>query len=394
MAALLNQFEFDWFQITLPASDGGGTIPEGETEEPALNHALAWCELMQLHFGKIGGGANGYRAALPLHNGPEGEVVAKLACGSTTRVMPNLTITGGEGVCAKLAPAAQEYFKGARLSRADVRFDWSQEGFWDALLSMTRRLAASNPKMGGVRIIESEGGRTFYLGSTTSTVMLRVYEKDKERVATGKLDLSECDPHLVRVEFVFKPQSRSKAGFAKLTPAEMLRSSVWAREWLVRMAQMMNAVGKHVKLSKTRVEREERTTDLEASAIHGATQFGGVFSRLAISRLTAERFEGSYADAVFTRDEIEAKAAMLFFEMLQVTDGAERAMEREGVHAPEPIRIRRARIVHDMTAAASAHAEQAAEAEALIGGVVAAAANARAEMSRKPPALLEGPVAA
>jgi len=364
MDALLSAFTFDWYQITLPSSGGTGMLGDDETEEGHINHALAWAELNGLHFGQVGGGSNGYRAGMSLHDGPEGEAVAKIQCGSTTRIMPNLTITGGEGACEALAPSAQEYFEGARLSRADVKFDYSAEGLYDGLLGMSRMLTRSNAKMGSVQTIESDTGRTFYIGSPTSTVRLRVYEKDKERLARDKIEEADCDDNLVRVEFVFRPQSRSKEAFATLTPTEMLCSSVWAREWLSRFAEMIGVVDRPVKLGKTTVDREPRTTALEDSALHGAHQYGGVFARLAISHLVAAKFDGSYADAVLTEEEVEADAAMLFYHAIRDTEAAKRAMEREGVAEAETIQQRRRHRVSHMIKAASQH-----EAEATVAQV-------------------------
>ena len=249
------------------------------------------------------------------------------------------------------------------MSRADVRFDFSTAGLYDSLQCMTRTLAASNKKMGGVHTIESAGGRTFYLGSATSTVRLRVYEKDKERVVRGKISPDDCDNDLVRVEFVFRPQSRSKEAFAALTPSEMLCSSVWVREWLSRFAEMIGAVDRKIKLPKTRVDHKPRTTTLEDSALHGAHQYGGVFARLAISRLVTERFEGSYADAVLTQEEVEADAAMLFFDAMKKDGSARRAMDREGVVTPETVQMRRRNRVHNMLSTATDHDEAAAEAQ-------------------------------
>jgi glycerol-3-phosphate dehydrogenase len=132
------------------------------------------------------------------------------------------------------------------------------------------------------------------------------------------------------------------------------------------MAAHLFEVDWRTKLPKTVVDREPRVTDLEASAQHGAKQFGGIFSRLAISRMVADRFDGSYADAVFTVEEVEAKAAMLFWEQLKDNQAAERAMDREGVRRPETVWMRRARIVSDMGRTASDNESKTTAARAAL----------------------------
>lgn len=217
LSDLLSQFFFDWYQVTLPNREGKASCMVGGVEEAeAIGAAFDWARTQGLHPGRIMGGHNGYRAALPFTDGPESaEPVFRVNSGSTGGLMPNLMLTGGHGACARLAPALQRAFPGARLSRADAALDWSQAGLWDALHRMAKTLARGNVKLGGVRTIESDTGRTFYLGSRTSTVSLRVYEKDRERAAKGVIDAADIDPDLIRIEWTFRPQSKSKAGMGE-----------------------------------------------------------------------------------------------------------------------------------------------------------------------------------
>lgn len=365
---LLAKFSFDWFQFTIPAPSGAGMIEDQRDEEAAISAAIQWAESVGLHPGRTAGGKNGYRIALPFSDGPEGDKVASLASGSITHIMPNLTITGGDGAAARLAPLAQQDFPGLRLSRADTACDMSKRGLWDDLLSMAQALAKGNRKLGSVRVITSDTGRTFYLGSGKSTVSLRVYEKDKERLAAGKIDEEDCDPDLVRVEFTFRPQSKAKVGAGHLSPGQLIRSSVWARDFVSRLAAMTGVTCRAVKLRPQRIDKCQDDTTLAGSALHGARQFGGTFCRLAIARLTEERHGGSYAAAVFTPKEIEAEAAMIFFRMIGDDDAGRRAIEREGVDRPETVRSRHRRILIGVMNDARKASTGKAEAADIVAG--------------------------
>ncbi|MDE3121506.1 MAG: replication initiation factor domain-containing protein [Paracoccaceae bacterium] len=324
LAALLDDFFFDWFQITLPNDEGKSDCRAGSDQEAkAIDAAIAWAVAKGLHPGQIMGGHNGYRAALPFLSDPESrETVFRINSGSTAGLMPNLMLTGGHGACADLAPGLQEAFPGARLSRADAALDWSQAGLWDDLLVMAKTLSQANAKLGGVRVIESDMGRTFYLGSRTSTVSLRVYEKDRERAAKGVIDAADIDPDLIRIEWTFRPQSKSKAGMACLAPGEMIRTSVWARDFMARAAAIMQVTKRVGRLSKQEVVREVREKTLEGTARHGVEQYANTFARLAAARLVERHHDGRYDTAILEPDDIQAEAVEIFGALLNETDAA------------------------------------------------------------------------
>lgn len=321
LEGLLEQFFFDWYQVTLPNPEGGAQCDVGGQEErDAITAAFSWARGQGLHPGKVCGGHNGYRAALPFVTSPESrEVVLRLNSGSTSGVMPNLMLTGGHGACASLAPDLQRAFPAARLSRADAALDWSQAGLWDDLLAMARKLSASNSKLGGVRVIESDTGRTFYLGSRTSTVSLRVYEKDRERAAKGVISEEDIDPDLIRIEWTFRPQSKSKAGMAGLSPGQMIRSSVWARDFMSRAAQIMRVTSRVERIPPQEVVREVREKTLQGTVEHGVDQYGRSVIRLAAARIVERDHGGHYDTAVVGEPEVMREATRLLSEALKST---------------------------------------------------------------------------
>lgn len=310
--SFISSFFFDWFQFTVPSKTGGGTCQAGGPDEVyGLRESIDWATGQGLHEGRPSGGKNGYRVRLPLLDGPDGEALATLSSGSKTGIMPNISITGGEGACHELAESAKARWKVVRLSRADAACDVSQEGLWDALYEMAQGLAKENAKLGAVRVMHGIMGRTFYLGSPKSTVSLRVYEKGLERVAKGKASIEDIDRHLVRIEWTFRPQSRSKQGMSKLSPGQMIMTSVWARSFMARAAKITGITEGIVKPSKQKVEREDRQSRLEESAAHGARQYGRTFARMAVHEIVEERGE-TYAEAEISPLEIESRAAIIF----------------------------------------------------------------------------------
>jgi len=324
LSDLLSQFFFDWYQVTLPNKEGKAACVVGGAEEAeAISAAFDWARANGLHPGRIVGGHNGYRAALPFSDGSEStDAVFRINSGSTGGLMPNLMLTGGHGACARLAPALQSAFPGARLSRADAALDWSQAGLWDALHRMAKMLAKGNAKLGGVRTIESDTGRTFYLGSRTSTVSLRVYEKDRERAAKGVIGAADIDPDLIRIEWTFRPQSKSKAGMAKLSPGQMIRSSVWARDFMARAAAIMEVTERVERLSKQEVAREVAEKTLDGTVQHGVDQYAKSFARLAAARVVEREHGGRYDIAMVNPEEVEAEAVRIFRDKIRETGAA------------------------------------------------------------------------
>lgn len=328
---LVAAFFFDWFQVTIPNREGKAQCVVGSPEErEAVDTALLWAKQQGLHPGRVSGGHNGYRAALPLTAGPESlENVMQINSGSSSGIMPNIMLTGGHGACSRLAPKLQKAFPGARLSRADAALDWSQEGLFDDLLIMARKLARGNAKLGGVRTIESDTGRTFYLGSRTSTVSLRVYEKDRERAARGVIDPDDVDPDLIRIEWTFRPQSKSKAGMAKLSPGQMIRSSVWARDFMARASRVMRVTDRTEWLYRQDVEREVAEKTLQGTVEHGVKQYARSFTRLAAARIVEREHGGHYDTAVVDPDEVSTEAVAIFADLLSQSDASVRVVLEE-----------------------------------------------------------------
>lgn len=117
------------------------------------------------------------------------------------------------------------------LLRADVAIDIDLPDAWESLSSMALNLAdkyqLKTKHVGDFH--RCEEGRSVYVGSRQSTVMLRVYEKGIEQRVKGLSNNASED--LVRVEAEVKPRRASaRLHCATLSPAELLGCAPFTAE--------------------------------------------------------------------------------------------------------------------------------------------------------------------
>lgn len=115
-----------------------------------------------------------------------------------------------------------------KVSRADLCEDWrGGHEVYDTIRGcLLGVVQGRRVKVTEVATVQGDEGRTLYVGSPSSTVRARLYEKGKteEGRAQGLPD------DLVRLEFVLRPQSKHKEAMARVEPLTMLTVSGWATE--------------------------------------------------------------------------------------------------------------------------------------------------------------------
>lgn len=323
MADWLNRhFLFDWYQATIAAPDGRGQCEVGgPVERDALNRAYAWAEAEGLHLDRGTHGRLGYRLAVPLLDGIEGDRLGAVLSGSQGQAMPQVLLTGAGGRCAAIAPQFRAAFSGHRVSRLDLAADFVAEGLWDRLhqiaLAFTPRAEDVMPdpqndppspskkrkrrtKIGVLGALTYDGneekGRTFYLGSRDSDTFLRVYEKGKQRINDPKNPDPSADPSWVRIEAVFKGGKRSVAlGYE--TVDRILCSSPMLRRYLKAVADMMEGEDMG-DVGKVALPLDPgRSSTLEEKVEHGVRQSGRNLVRLAAARIVEREFGGNWSEA-------------------------------------------------------------------------------------------------
>lgn len=140
---------------------------------------------------------------------------------------PNIV---GSGACAQvLADVVREHFPAHRVSRLDSCEDYYHADAYDYL----RKLALKIGKEHRVQCREivkplkdSDDGRTLYLGSQTSAVSMRIYEKGKQL---------QTDSEWVRAELQIRPQKEQKSVMAMLDPTQVWGLAKWSHQMGVQL---------------------------------------------------------------------------------------------------------------------------------------------------------------
>lgn len=299
--ALLKSLFFDWFQFTASSSAGTAKISKRGEDQTSLHDMFIFARKNGLNPLSPCNGNNGYGAALPFSAGlGMKDAVVRISGCSKTGIMPNFQISGGKGLCAKLAVICQQNktFYNASLSRADVAYDISQEGLFEDLYEMSCVMCEGNKKIKKPDIVgKLETGLTFYIGSKKSAVTIKVYQKDLERANKGEINFCDADRNLVRIEITFRPHSTLKKAFFLLTPQQMVETSPVARKFLSNAAVIINVTSTQTKVPIRKVERMVKQKTLESTVQHGFKQYSKAITNLAIKNIVDREFGGSVAAA-------------------------------------------------------------------------------------------------
>lgn len=169
-----------------------------------------------------------------------------------------------------------------RVSRVDAALDFDGDGAWRSLLAVCEGIAAGvkvdgDPRRRVSKIrtgqmgdwFHGEHGRTFYLGSFKSAVLVRLYEKGiqlREDAAKRGIVRDDLSDDAVRLEVQVRPDGDSKRLAASATPLEVFGYSEWSRE-LLRRVQDVDVQRVHIK--------ERRDSDHERSMQWMVHQYGG-----------------------------------------------------------------------------------------------------------------------
>lgn len=241
MTLALEPARFDWYQgtVEMPSDDLielAATVlgDESPVPAPARNgYARGW-EIRK----------DGARSAVVFEGG--------------IHDFPHVSATGEN------APPLASFLRGSsrshRVSRADVCVDTDTPGAFEKMFQALRGIARTsnltatfmhNPDSG-------EAGATYYLGSKTSEVRARLYEKGKQ--------LPEAErPDWVRFEIQARPQKDRKAWAADASEWDLLGYAHWSR----RFASETLAVA-----ATAPPTRSERVSDLEGALRTLSAQYG------------------------------------------------------------------------------------------------------------------------
>ncbi|MDA9207342.1 replication initiation factor domain-containing protein [Octadecabacter sp.] len=312
-----------------------------------MAQAIRFFEDNSMRFGTPTSGGRGYGNGLPFFVGNDNEAVGFVASGSTTGGMPNVTIKGGHGLCASLAPEFQRAFPGVRATRIDVCLDLiGEEESFEDLLDMSEMFARARKKMAKPQLHDVDDeklGRTFYLGSRESSVFLRVYEKGKaENAKLAKAGMEEsANPNWIRIELQHqKIEGHKKVAFAAMTPSELVCVRDWPRFWIALAAKVLGLTEAIGKAARHKAEFEPVVRTLEKSARWGIRQYGPTFLKMALNKVIELDFDGSEAATNITEQRLVEEAVDVFRDCLSASGKAFDLIEDHRLDVIETCEVR------------------------------------------------------
>lgn len=230
---------FDWYQATVPVS------PD------ALRSSFI------AHFG------GEFEDSGPVKNYTNGVIHSSLSFRiywGGHNPHPNIVATSSDSPA--IASWLRSAFPDHRISRVDVAYDFSFSQSFDSLAAILEPIARKRNV--SIKLLgdpaennpdypeEKRRGRTLYLGSRTSELRIRLYEKGFERRCAGNKDI---DPNLTRLEIVATPQKARKSIAATLSPFEIIGLSKWIS------GAVNNIVGSHAPTIPQNIKRDTSTDE-------------------------------------------------------------------------------------------------------------------------------------
>lgn len=144
-----------------------------------------------------------------------------------------------------------------RVARADVCVDTDTPGAFVELVAGLRSvIGAASARM--IVPDRAEEGATYYVGSSTSEMMARLYEKGRQLDSVQR-------PHWVRYEGQIRPQKLRKVWAATASEEALLGASRWGRRF---------AAGTLGLVAPAPPVRPERVSDLDGAMNALAAQYG------------------------------------------------------------------------------------------------------------------------
>lgn len=241
----LGNYAWDWTQTTHDAVGSKGTVSEIVTD---LVGALAGSVALP------GKGLQGWRESVQVFDSEGYRVGQVYFGGDRTDVHVVSTSSSAHEARSKVAGLFA-----AKTSRVDTRVDTLQP--YEDLEAMLRAAAGSKATL---RAIYSEKagqstGRTLYLGSSTSQVQVRLYEKHLQSPGQYVEGTN-------RVEVQLRPPSRAKSDVSTWSPAETFCATKLTRRVADRLGQLV--------ASPPTMQKNRGEPDLERSLFYMAEQYG------------------------------------------------------------------------------------------------------------------------
>ena len=215
-----------------------------------------------------GRGLNGYRASKVIKR--EDETLARVLYGGNG--WPHLIATGA--ATDDVVPVLRGAWAGLHeVTRMDSAQDFDSEGGYDRLRELMLGVAESS-KLTTMEVESTREGvrsRTVYLGSPTSRVRVRLYEKGRMERQQGRAGASE---NWVRMEAQIRPTGLS----ARVLASELDAQAAWGMSrWTRELARL--AMGADVERVTMQLHREP---DYARAMAALTKQYRGVLERALV----------------------------------------------------------------------------------------------------------------
>lgn len=210
----------------------------------------------------------GYPAACDVLNG-NGDAICGIEYGAPHG--RNLVVASGSQPNARVREVLSAV-DDCLATRVDSAIDI--EGDWDYYANLAQQAATTAregcPAVRSINRIESPSGRTLYLGSPSSAIRVRVYEKSREQWSKGN---SNFPAGIIRLELQWRPKGDDRRAAMTLRPSQMWGASAWTTDIAHQILDDVYVIDRPV--------AEATTWDRRYSWM--TTQAGSIF-RQAVSR--------------------------------------------------------------------------------------------------------------
>lgn len=231
--------QFDWYQATVYA-----------TPEALIDELLA--NLPPNIIRTNGKGFNSFSTRADLHD-LEGELFATVMHGG---VNPHPNVKSTSDHAPALAGVLRNRWPDHRVSRLDVAADGRGEGLFEDCVRLMSGVGRSY-RLKGEKIIpdDLDDGSTYYLGSRTSPLRVRCYEKGKQLFKETGDPVWRNFFDWVRLELQVRPEKDFKSTAAGMMPEDFWGCAQWTRDLA---AGLLDLQPEAVTMKPTRIADHER----------------------------------------------------------------------------------------------------------------------------------------
>jgi len=280
--------KFDWYQTTVRAKD-----PQASGLVSYLLRAFDLSDYVP------GRGLNGYHHGAKVVRGSE--TLATLSWGG----QPGINVHASAENAPILAQAVRDFTHEARIkhtpTRLDAALDWVEKGLFDTLATRLIDFALAEGLALDKRGDWDRGiGRTLYLGSRTSAIYVRLYEKGHEQGFNPFHPLY----YWVRFEAEIKPKGAARELLMDWTPEDTL-SAGW-------VPAALTAIGYFHQLKPKSVGTVWRPSSEQRARSALIKQYGAVLTKWAAEVGGWDQLGPEIRDSIDTmqreRQQVEAAA--------------------------------------------------------------------------------------